>query len=80
MTEKYTCTTCGRKFPKGQGVIIELEKTLLTFHSTRCATKFFKLLIERVENKDIIERTARQLIRELDEQRKKIEEVKKKKI
>ncbi len=80
MTEKYTCITCGRKFPKGQGVVIELGKTVLTFHSTRCATKFFKLLIERVENKDIIERTARQLIRELSEQRKKIEEVKKKKI
>lgn len=80
MTEKYTCTVCGRKFPRGQGVIIEVGKTVLTFHSTRCTTKFFKLLVERIEDPKPLENTIKQLIREIEEQRKKLEELRKKKI
>jgi len=80
MANKLTCIVCGRKFPKGQGVVIELGKTTLTFHSTRCATKFFKLLIERIEDKDLIEKTAKELIHELEEIRKRKEELYKKKI
>lgn len=80
MTEKYTCIVCGRKFPKGQGVVIDLGKTKLVFHSTKCATKFFKLLLERIEDKSILEKTAKELIRELEEIRKRKEELHKKKI
>ncbi len=80
MTEKYTCIVCGRKFPKGQGIIIELGGTTLTFHSTRCATKFFRLLIERIEDKGPIEKVAKQLIQELEEARKRKQELYKKKI
>ncbi len=46
----YECLTCGRKFPHGQGVIIEKAGFILHFHSTRCAYKFLKLVIERADN------------------------------
>ncbi len=80
MTDKFTCIVCGRKFPKGQGVVIELGKTTLIFHSTKCATKFFRLLTERIEDKSLIEKTAKELIYELEEIRKRKEELYKKKI
>lgn len=80
MTDKFTCIVCGRTFPKGQGVIIEIGKTTLYFHSTKCATKFFKLLIERIEDKDVLEKTAKELINEFEEIRKRKEELHKKKI
>ncbi len=80
MTDKFTCIVCGRKFPRGQGVIIELGKITLTFHSTKCATKFFKLLIERIEDKSLLEKTAKELIHELEEVRKRKEELYRKKI
>ncbi len=80
MTEKYTCIVCGKKFPKGQGIVLKLDKITLTFHSNRCATKFFKLLLERIEDKNIIERTAKQLIDELEEARRRRQELYKKKI
>ncbi len=80
MTTKLTCIVCGRKFPKGQGIVIELGKTILTFHSTKCATKFFRLLIERIEDKNTIEKAAKELIKELEEIRKRKEEMHRKKI
>lgn len=46
--ERYTCIVCGRKFPKGQGIVIEYGNNTLTFHSSKCASKFFKMLLERV--------------------------------
>ncbi len=79
-TKKHECIVCGRKFPHGQGVIVKLGKLELTFHSNKCVSKFFRLLVERMEDTNVIERIARQLIRELAEKRKRLNELKKKKI
>ena len=46
MKIKYKCIVCGRKFHQGQGIVIEYGKYRLAFHSSRCASKFLKLLLE----------------------------------
>ncbi len=43
--EKYRCIVCGRVFPKGQGIVVNYGKILLTFHSSKCASKFFRELL-----------------------------------
>ncbi|WP_338601745.1 hypothetical protein V6M85_00700 [Sulfolobus tengchongensis] len=45
MTQKYTCNTCGRVFPEGQGVILEVGSDKLYFHSKACAYKFLKEIV-----------------------------------
>jgi len=46
----YRCIVCGRKFPKGQGIVIEKSGRTMYFHSKRCAYRFLKLLLERVDD------------------------------
>ncbi len=53
MTRKYQCIICGRKFPEGQGITIEYGDIVLTFHSNRCASKFLRLLLERIPPEEI---------------------------
>ncbi len=74
MKEYYTCLVCGRKFPKGQGIIIEKAGFTLAFHSSRCAAKFFRLLIERVDDSCI-----RPALRELIDELTKAQEIKREK-
>jgi len=47
--ERYECIVCGRKFPKGQGVVIDIGGKLYTFHSKSCALKFLRRAIEEIE-------------------------------
>ena len=47
--ERYECIVCGRKFPKGQGVVIDVGGKLYIFHSKSCALKFLRRVIEEVE-------------------------------
>jgi len=42
---------CGRPFPEGQGIVIQYGDLRLEFHSSKCASKFFKSLLERVEQR-----------------------------
>ncbi len=49
----YECIICGRKFPEGQGIIIDYDGVLLAFHSSRCAAKFLKQLLERVPPEEL---------------------------
>ncbi len=65
MNREFKCITCGRRFPEGQGVMISRGSLTLTFHSSRCAYKFFKLLLERVDERCFMD-TARDLISELE--------------
>jgi large subunit ribosomal protein L24e len=65
----YTCIVCGRKFPEGQGIIIEKAGIVLHFHSRRCATKFLKLLIERLDD-STARKVLGELIKELEEARR----------
>jgi hypothetical protein len=69
----YECIVCGRKFPEGQGIVITKAGITLHFHSSRCAAKFLKLLLERLD-----EGEARRVLRELTEElRKSLEEKRK---
>jgi len=47
--DKYVCIVCGRKFPKGQGIILTVKGSVYPFHSKTCAVKFFKRLIEEID-------------------------------
>jgi len=49
MSVKYECIVCGKKFPKGQGVLLNLYNVELAFHSKSCALKFFKTLFSKIE-------------------------------
>jgi large subunit ribosomal protein L24e len=66
----YECLVCGRKFPEGQGIVITKAGITLHFHSSRCAAKFLKLLLERLDE-DVARRVLRELV---DELKKSIEE------
>ncbi len=43
----HTCVVCGRPFPDGQGIVISVRGKVLEFHSSRCASKFLRLMLER---------------------------------
>ena len=54
------CIVCGRFFHEGQGIVIRVRGGVLEFHSSRCAAKFFRRLVE--ENpEDCIVSTIRRL-------------------
>ncbi|MEM0491125.1 MAG: hypothetical protein QXR02_05170 [Acidilobaceae archaeon] len=61
---RYKCIVCGRVFPEGQGVIVSRGGLTLTFHSGRCAYKFFKLWFERVDLQCLA--IARDIMREYE--------------
>ncbi len=46
----YTCLVCGRKFPEGQGIILEKAGRIVHLHSRRCAYKFLRLVLERIDD------------------------------
>ncbi|AWR99944.1 hypothetical protein [Metallosphaera hakonensis] len=45
MSEKHECITCGRPFPEGQGIIMNLAGRKLEFHSKACAYSFLRELL-----------------------------------
>lgn len=59
----YTCIVCGRKFPEGQGIIIRRAGLELAFHSKSCFVKFFKRLVESIDEKEF-RRAAKEVERE----------------
>ena len=74
----YECVVCGRKFPEGQGIVIVKAGRALHFHSKACAAKFFKLLLERVDDKCItpaIDEVLAELRRALEERRRRARKV-----
>ncbi len=75
VNKKYCCIVCGRKFPHGQGIIITYGSLVLTFHSNRCASKFFKTLLERIPPEEI-EKYIKRLVKEYEERLKKISKTK----
>ncbi|MEB3773863.1 MAG: hypothetical protein GSR86_02910 [Desulfurococcales archaeon] len=46
----YQCIVCGRKFPEGQGIVIEKSGRVMHFHSRRCAYRFLRLVLERADD------------------------------
>ncbi|RLG84123.1 MAG: hypothetical protein DRO40_02370 [Thermoprotei archaeon] len=79
MKTKYTCIVCGRKFPHGQGIVIEYGTYKLTFHSSRCASRFLKLLLERVPE-ETLGKYIGKIIEEFEERLELLKKVKAKRI
>jgi len=75
-TRQHTCIVCGRKFPEGQGIVLVRAGITIAFHSKSCLTKFFKLFVERVEEKEF-KRLVRELTSEFEEMRRMKESKKK---
>ena len=40
------CMVCGRFFHEGQGIVLKVRGGVLEFHSSRCAARFFRRLVE----------------------------------
>lgn len=71
MKKIQRCIVCGKPFPFGQGLTIVVDERLqLNFHSTRCASKFLRRLIEDnvADNnlRKLVNQTARTFQEELE--------------
>lgn len=64
-TDRYTCVVCGRVFPEGQGIVIKTGGEAIAFHSSRCAAKFLRMLLDK-GHREVISSSLR-LARELEE-------------
>ncbi len=73
---KLECIVCGRKFPEGQGIVIERAGVRLVFHSKACLAKFFRMFVERLDE-HAFKLAVRELVKELEEARKAREKSKK---
>lgn len=62
---KHRCTVCGRIFPDGQGIVIEANEGEIAFHSSKCAARFLRMLLDR-GHKEVLSASLR-LARELEE-------------
>jgi len=76
---KYKCLICGRVFPEGQGFVIKYGDVNITLHSSRCAAKFLKRLLENAPREDL-GKHVKKLCDELVEELEKKEKLKAKKI
>lgn len=61
---RHTCVVCGRVFPEGQGVVIKAGDVDIAFHSSRCAAKFLRMLVDK-GSKEVVSASLR-LARELE--------------
>jgi len=76
---KYTCIVCGRVFPEGQGIVLKHGDLLLTFHSSRCVSRFLKRLLDNTPYEEI-GRFVKNVYEEFIEEAKKRRESRVKKI
>ncbi len=62
---------CGRVFPEGQGIVIKIGDREITFHSSRCAAKFYRMLVDRGSKEVVSEslKLAKELERLLEERK-----------
>ncbi len=79
MKRKYRCMMCGRVFSEGQGIVINYGGKILAFHSSRCASKFLRLMLDRVPE-DVLGKYINRLMEELEETLGSIEKLRSKKI
>ncbi len=79
MKKKHKCIVCGRVFPEGQGIILTYGGVELAFHSSKCASKFLKQLLDRVPP-DVLGDYVKRLVEENLEKLRELEKRKAKKI
>jgi large subunit ribosomal protein L24e len=70
---RLRCLVCGRVFPEGQGVVLELGGVRLEFHSKKCALVFLRSLLEHIEP-DVLRRAVNETMREYREKLELLEE------
>lgn len=51
--DKYKCVVCGRPFPAGQGVVLNIAGVPLAFHSNKCFAKFCRALLEKLPGEEV---------------------------
>ncbi len=67
------CLVCGRYFHEGQGIVLNYYGYTLEFHSSRCAAKFLRRLLEELDpscGRSAVARLVdeyRRVLREIDE-------------
>jgi hypothetical protein len=75
---RFRCCVCGRVFPKGQGIVVALSGGVLAFHSSKCAARFLRLLLDS-GSKEVMS-SALRLARELESKLVEAQERRAKKI
>ncbi len=73
--ERLECLVCGRKFPKGQGVVLRVKGRDYAFHSKVCALKFLRRVLEEIDENVLdpaFRRVAEEFREELEERRAKV--------
>ena len=76
--ERFKCCVCGKVFPEGQGIVIKLAGGVVAFHSSKCAARFLRLLLD-ISSKEVASAALR-LARELESKLAEIQERRAKKI
>jgi len=66
MVAANRCLVCGRPFPEGQGIVVKRGKIYLSFHSSRCAAKFLRMLVMDSEEIGCLEGLISRLVEELE--------------
>lgn len=61
------CIVCGRSFPDGQGIVLSRRDLYLSFHSSRCASRFLRRLIMDSEDIDCLEKQVNTILKEFEE-------------
>ncbi len=79
MRRRHKCIVCGRVFPEGQGIVINYGGVELSFHSSRCAAKFLRQLLDRVPP-DVLGGYVKRLVEENLEKLREAEKLKAKRI
>jgi hypothetical protein len=74
MQETHECLTCGRPFPRGQGVTLSVSGKNLEFHSKSCAYSFMRELLYSLKE-DCLTLPLREVLAKYEE---KLEQSKKK--
>jgi len=79
---RVKCLICGRIFPRGQGITLRIDERELTFHSKKCALKFFNRLIEQliVEDRTKVISALNKLLKTIEQEQRELEKLKAKKI
>jgi len=78
-SNKLTCIVCGRRFPRGQGVVLVVKGKEYLFHSKACALKFLRRVFEEIDE-ELLYSAFEKTLKKFSEELKRAELMRKKKI
>lgn len=70
--EKDTCIICGKPVYKSQGIIIKTSGDTLVFHSSKCAARFLKILLEDTEQEQCINKILKNALEVIKRQKEEL--------